>query len=652
MPQIVEPPARSTASDPGGRRFDTRILRTMDPRLDLEQEITRGLTELRALLANCSTYSVAGCCFSYHMRTAHSSNSVERLLSPAKQIPFLLGVLLSGAEPENPVDFGKAEWERARSILEELFSVYMVLYMPSNKELGSLAPEWHRVREVSMLAFLHYFNNGLLASVHQVTERVKIYLIPFDAELSKAFGISASQALSICQWISKQLQKTLDKLEVSARAEHEQRLKLLEKAENEGWSLDALQDAARDPVYLDKAEKLLSGIKDLGLVSLPELEGAFPEIGGVFWRQFSVQRGEGAEIRYPTEQSIYEERPLIRISSTEAFCPLVNGLFTALLLVGERTLLKSPAREKFLRFRDKALETETLTTIKAFLSPKAKIWSEVYESPDAQYEHDVIVVDDGLCLLIEAKAAPPIEPFRDPDKGFVRIRDAFRSDRGIQKAYQQANRIVRKIKAGNVVPLYDSRGREVGRLSPDRSKVPIGVCVTRDNFGALATNLALLLEKEAAESFPWVVNIIDLSNLAEAWSYFRWGPTELRKYLEERIVLHGKVFSDDELDYAGYFMRHGSFGPAIKARADLLQLSPDYSSLFDELYRHLHLGGPPVVLKQTEPVVTDLMRSLVSGQPVFVDPEGRAILRRKIGRKKPCPCGSGKKYKRCCGASR
>jgi hypothetical protein len=537
-------------------------------------------------------------------------------------------------------------------MLDSLFSAYVSLYMPSKEELGTLAPEWHRVREVSMLAFLHYFNTGLLASVQQVVERIRIYLVPFDAELSSALGISASQALAICQWISDQLQKSLDDLQASAHAEREERLKLLDKAEKEKWSLDALKDAARDPSYLEKAEKLLSGMKDLGLVSLPRLKAAFPGIGSVFCDQFSVRRGEAPEIRYPTEQSIYEERPLIRISGAEAFCPLGNALFSALLLVGERTLLQNPARDKFLRSRDKALEDEALTKMRAFLSSKASIWSEVYEAPDCQYEHDVVAADDGLYLLLEAKASPPIEPFRDPDKAFVRLRDAFRADKGIQKAYEQGNRIVRKLKAGNVVPLYDACGREVGRLSPDQSKLPVGVCVTRDNFGALATNLALLLEKDAGDSYPWVVNIIDLGNLAEAWSYFGWGPAELRKYLEQRIELHGKVFSDDELDYAGHFVRHGSFDSAIKVRADLLQLNPEYSSLFDDLYRHLHLGGPPVTLEQTEPVLMDLKRSLVSDQPVFVDCEGRALPRRKIGRNESCPCGSGEKYKRCCGANR
>lgn len=185
-----------------------------------------------------------------------------------------------------------------------------------------------------MLAFLHYFNTGFLASIHQLVERIRIYLTPFDLELSAALGISASQALAICEWIADQLQKALDDLQSSVHAQHEERIKLLDKAEKQGWSLDDLTEAARDPSYLGKAEKLLSEIKGLGLLSLLDLEAAFPGIAGTFWGQFSVARGEAPEIRYPTEQSIYEVRPLIRISDTEAFCPLVNALFTALLLVG------------------------------------------------------------------------------------------------------------------------------------------------------------------------------------------------------------------------------------------------------------------------------------------------------------------------------
>jgi uncharacterized protein YecA (UPF0149 family) len=32
-----------------------------------------------------------------------------------------------------------------------------------------------------------------------------------------------------------------------------------------------------------------------------------------------------------------------------------------------------------------------------------------------------------------------------------------------------------------------------------------------------------------------------------------------------------------------------------------------------------------------------------------IDPKAAASPRKKVGRYDPCPCGSGKKYKKCCG---
>ena len=43
---------------------------------------------------------------------------------------------------------------------------------------------------------------------------------------------------------------------------------------------------------------------------------------------------------------------------------------------------------------------------------------------------------------------------------------------------------------------------------------------------------------------------------------------------------------------------------------------------------------------------------LANYQPMLgIDPRGASSSMRKIGRNDPCPCGSGKKYKKCCGLS-
>ena len=41
---------------------------------------------------------------------------------------------------------------------------------------------------------------------------------------------------------------------------------------------------------------------------------------------------------------------------------------------------------------------------------------------------------------------------------------------------------------------------------------------------------------------------------------------------------------------------------------------------------------------------------LANYQPMpGVHPKGAAAATKKVGRNDPCPCGSGKKYKKCCG---
>ena len=50
----------------------------------------------------------------------------------------------------------------------------------------------------------------------------------------------------------------------------------------------------------------------------------------------------------------------------------------------------------------------------------------------------------------------------------------------------------------------------------------------------------------------------------------------------------------------------------------------------------------------TEEMRFDLLRQLADIKPPVTQPEKQ----KKVGRNDPCPCGSGKKYKRCCGKGR
>lgn len=616
----------------------------------LENRITKALDELRSILSTRSILEVFGWCMTHHLRKEPAGAGTDALMSAQRQIAFMLSVLLSTPEPVNSQNFGAEEWRRCRQLLNQLYLAYMDLYMPDEEQVGELSGDWHKTREISMLAFLHFFNSGLLASVEQITARITTYLVPFDRDLEQVLSLSATQALDICAFISDRLQSALDSTESAVRKVSDQHKALMQHAKIEGWSEDAIKEAIdKDPTFGENAQAMHESMSQLGVISHANLQEKFPDSAKAFWDLFTSKRGAAPELRYPTEDHIYSSRPLGCLSEADAICASINDLFSAVLLVGERALSSGARRNAYFRSRDLALEAEGEALLRKFLSPKAQVWTSVHEGEEQRFEHDVIVDDNDLVIVLEAKATPPQEPFRDPDKAFIRLRSAFRADTGIQKAFEQGNRVVSRLRAGENVKLYDNKGAEVGELKADKTKFPVVICLTRDNFGGLATCLNLLLEKDKSDPFPWAVNILDLDNLAEAWGYLRLKPTDFRDYLEQRIQLYGKGFADDELDYAAYFIKHGSFEAIIKVKADMVPLDPTYSKMFDEIYYHLHHGGPPVKIVKSKPFMFDFKEMLKTGEPVPIDPD-MPLANSKVGWNQPCPCGSGKKYKRCCWA--
>ena len=72
-----------------------------------------------------------------------------------------------------------------------------------------------------------------------------------------------------------------------------------------------------------------------------------------------------------------------------------------------------------------------------------------------------------------------------------------------------------------------------------------------------------------------------------------------------RKTVNGKVFSFDEIDFAGFFVTHGGLEVLVNFAADKIQLAYTYSDAFDKMYGATQ-GGPLFKFKVTEPVITNL----------------------------------------------
>ena len=97
----------------------------------------------------------------------------------------------------------------------------------------------------------------------------------------------------------------------------------------------------------------------LGKIYYSELIRRFELKGASFWQLFTVARGQGQQLHYPTELSIAEVRPLIRLSADVAMCFSVNALFISILERCEKFLSTSAQKQRYFRFRDKKIEDQT-----------------------------------------------------------------------------------------------------------------------------------------------------------------------------------------------------------------------------------------------------------------------------------------------------
>ena len=586
----------------------------MSESTDLQETIRLNIEHIRAVVQNCSTKTVVG----YSMVKQLDRSPPSELSSPAKQIRLLLGIMLESEEPPAPKEFTDQEWNKIVAPLQALSYAYLQLYRPDVDRISDQSEDWIRTRQVAMSAFLNYHENALWASTEQVSDRIRSYLSPFDGQLSSTLGISASDALTIALSIGQQFQAQMDRV------------------------------SQRTPTQSTVAElgvEFVRAINRLGKTRLSDLVKQFGATGQAFWDLFTVRRGEGPLINYPTERSIVEIQPWICISSDEAMLFNFNILLTAILLRGEEALAKHSIKEQYFRHRDKTLEAHATAIFRRILGAQSKIYRNLFETPDNHYEHDLVIFTSDICLFVEAKASPMDEPFRDPEKAFVRLQRAFRSQSGIQKAYEQSLRLYKKLRDEDLV-LFDAKGVESLRLSSSISDNVFCVCVTRDSFGPLATFLSPLLSKSVDDPYPWVVNILDLEQIADAWEYFRWDGRQFKSLLSQRILLHENVVSDDELDYVGAYIRHCGLHHFARDDYDYVQLNPTYAYVFDDIYRHVHHEEPRVTINPTYPVMTDIQESMKAGKSVSADVLQGPIV---VGRNELCPCGSTVKFKRCHG---
>jgi hypothetical protein len=622
----------------------------------LHKKMLEDIRRLRALVGKASSETICLKLFLL-LGDTHETARQHGLLAPQRQCQYLLGLLLTTPEPSGHSALTDGEWQCVFEYLKVIYGAYALMFWPSEEEKElSKTEAWYRPRSVAMPAFLHYFSQGSMASVEQVIARIEGTLVHFDNELADKTGISATEAIRITKWICDDVQARFDRL----GAWHRFTKTYLDKAVRAGWDAEtARKDAQSDPEYLVHRKTFEEQRSPLS-VFLTDLQGVFGSAkAAAYWARFASSRQGATTFTYPTELNPAVQRPLIEYEDGKAVMLVGNMLYEAVLAsLGKALADDDRVRQRYLKRRDSALERQVSGLLKR-LFPDAEHYSECYEQPNSRFEHDHVVIWRRSVFVVESKAGPPPEPFRDPNKAYERIRRAFRSESGIQEAFNQSNRLRHAYRRGDGIQLYDQRGvllRDVASVDLDSVYC---MCVTANSHGPVAVDLSMLLEKDDADLFPWAVCVNDLDATICSFERKGWGPDKFREFLQQRQQLQGKAFTDDELEIVGAFVLYGTLEPWISRPESKVFFLPGFSRIFDAVYNEQHGGPAPELEAKGPPRFHDRLSLFATAAD---ERQGRVIIRagdgigplhgevrrRRVGRNDPCPCGSGKKFKRCC----
>jgi hypothetical protein len=617
--------------------------------------------QLRELMAQCTMLSIAqSAAAGLWMLLQRGFGGVD-MHSPYRQVCHILGMALTSQERPNAPPITKEQWQKAKELSTRIFDQYGLMYFRKPSEMQGLSDDERRRIEVTMGMFLQYLGAPPMRSEDQLLARVKALYVPFDDVLRRELGFSASDLLRLLDCIKDILEGQFDRVVSTYQYAADCHKQFMALWNAKGWSLEQTRaEAKRHPVGQAIRENM-DAMQNLWRLRRADLDR---EVGACVADRMLALLGTGRGLeadayKYATDPSPAVRYPLLVLDEDALFCASHSFLYYAAELHFDPVLSRSEEVHRFFETRDTWVERRVAATLASFLGKDGTVWQGVCETSDAQFEHDVVARVGGTWLISEVKAAPVRRSFFDPDRAFVRIRDDFRSDRGIQKAYEQGERFRQILLTSNQFRFFSTDGSLVID-QPGPAKEVFVICVTGEFWGNVAIDLSLLLEKSEDAPYPWAVCIDDLEAFLKGLKAWGKSPDHLLKFLRQRSKLHGRSFSEDELNIAGYFIEHGALPALPNDPKPLLLFTPENSSVFDEVF--FEAQGTPLKRNRDQELQKYMRGLRDSAEPIagyigmssIPSPNAKTPTvpqppRRKVGRNAPCPCGSGRKYKRCCG---
>lgn len=551
--------------------------------ISIQERLESKIDYLKGILENINTESLVGSIateFGVTINTSENVFSKTKLSSPFKQYLYLVGLLLSTDSKKVSNDTSKPPMNEIKKVLNEIVELYGEMFYPEEGE--SIDEKWIEVRKISMPVFLNYFNTNSITYEEQIIERIMDWFTPYSEYIEEAIGLTVEELINMFTFIRNNLQERFDNLQYLAEKVKEDQETFFEYMKVNKVSFEQ----ARQELNLPNTIKFGQELQLIHHIEIKELRKVFGDIKTQTFIDLFTMTRKKRDFYYYTETNPFEYSPIWKKSDDLLFVPMHKQVIHAIQLQLTALMENSNLKTSFYKNRDNKTEEKTEELFRSFFKEKANYYTSVFENDKSQNEHDLVIEHDNNLFIVEIKASKVKEPFRNPEKAYQRIKRDFRSDGGIQKAYDQGLNLKNLILGNDETILYDSKGNEVVKFDKSKIKKINILVITAENMGILASNLSYLLEKPQEEPYPWSCNLYDLETALDGILYKKKDVNFFLDYLSEREATHNYIISSDELEILGFYLINGvgSILSLVRDKDTIVQFTPDLSDVFDEIY--------------------------------------------------------------------
>lgn len=557
------------------------------------------------------------------------SQFAEPLMSPQKQFLYLAGLLMSTQYKGNGKEKDDVLFELTKDV-QDITEEYIKGFIGDDEIFKEENKKEFQQHLVSMDAFVSYFDTGILRYVEQTEELIKILYSPFNEDLVDICGLGISDFLEFFNFAKKKMIDSRNRMQ-DAFNEVQGFLYNFTLNENNPQKLkeeyNKLLNFGRDnPETISKITEGLTGINKL---KRQDIVDHFGEQKSEKLLELLALERKDRDFQYYNGNNPFVSHPLCWLDQETLYIVspqiLLEAIFNSITDILENP--KNKFSKKYWKTKADIVEQEFIQCFKSIFHENAKYHRAVCEKPGTQ-EHDILIEYKHYILIAEVKASKVREPFFNPQKAYIRIRDHFFSESGIGYAYKQACILKKKIESQPSIVLYEEMKKRF-EICDTENKQIIPIVLTLNQFGGIAINTSLLLTPEEGQPYPWVCNLHDFQNLIEILDYLKKTEDDFVDYIQWRSVKHKDIIAGDELDIVEQYFTI----PEIKKESGTVVIANNIKgSLIDKIYfKKLGLTFPEFNVEDGKNIVGS---TVVRG-------------RKKVYPNDPCPCGSGKKFKRC-----